>query len=533
MANRNLEPGQYQIGDFVFGEHTLFNVESMDIGAYEVNVQDFQVPISDELRFGQDSLKPMPIQLTINARRNFLLPNMAALAGGSKAATLNFDSDRRPGEFAKEWRSDEIRNKWGELKPLLICREDGRVVRVYGRPGKLAVPPLGRKGQNQKIVAEFRRSDTLCYSDVEWYTALRANEIVTITRAEDFDMGNAPCWLRFLLVGPMKHPIIQLGSLVIELNAELDIGDVVEISSYPWQRRVVRANDGLSLNAQLLSPYLDKLKFDAESGVELSWTATDINSSVEAIDFSTYTDGPIPTADWWVDHAADGGAGDITVTDGLVVFNDSGNETHLVTMVYKTPTVTKYQRLEFRTPTAPEGPLPFYTDEATNRIIGRSNADRTEYLFWEISRNYLWFGYRKDGADHRLKKWELNRLCQTLKIIWGNLWDSTFGNLFEATDNWIWSSDFGTGAGELSSHLYINNHLFATYNGDDEEELSFFGSQHIYVGQGFKATPRGFGQSTPGTISYLNFRDNPPPEIADSLNVSTIFMLWRDAWQTI
>ena len=168
--SRNLEPGQYQIGDFIFGYHTLFKVESFDIGAYDVNVQDFQVPSADELRFGRDTLKPMPIQITINALRNKVLPNVAGLGAGfqAKADQLNFEHDRKVGQFGKEWRADEVRGKWGELKPLRICREDGRTVMVYGRPGKLAVPPLGPKGVNQKIVAEYRRSDTLCFSETEW-----------------------------------------------------------------------------------------------------------------------------------------------------------------------------------------------------------------------------------------------------------------------------------------------------------------------------------------------------------------------------
>ena len=99
-GGRNLEPGQYQIGDFVFGFGTLFNVEDFDIGGYEVNNQDFQVTASDEIRFGKDSFKPLPIQLIVNARENRLLPNIAALT--SETREFHFENDRTAGSFVKK-----------------------------------------------------------------------------------------------------------------------------------------------------------------------------------------------------------------------------------------------------------------------------------------------------------------------------------------------------------------------------------------------------------------------------------------------
>ena len=79
ITNRNLEAGQYQLGDFIFGRYTWFVVEKFDVGGYDVNVQDFQAVLSDEIRFGSDSLKALPIQLTINALINRTLPHVAAL----------------------------------------------------------------------------------------------------------------------------------------------------------------------------------------------------------------------------------------------------------------------------------------------------------------------------------------------------------------------------------------------------------------------------------------------------------------------
>lgn len=529
---RNLEPGQLQIGDFVFGEGTMFTLESMDIGAYEVNIQDYQIPTANEVRFGQDTLKPMPIQLTINALKNFTLENIKGLTGDTRE--LNFNDDRRPGMFAREWRADEVRGQWGEMKPLLYCRPvDGRTVRIYGRPGKLAVPPLRRKGQAQQIIAEYRRADTLCYSDSEYYLATRPNEIYRITRSEDWDMGNAPSWLRFLLIGPMKHPIIQLGDLVIELDIEMDLGEVVEVSSYPWSRRVIRLNDGISFNAQLTRPYLDRLNFQAESGIEFSWNATDTNASVEEELFSAYPNGAIPTGDWWVDHAVDGGGGTIAVSGGVIVPTDSGNQTHLATMVYKTPSVTLYQHVETQIANPPEYSIQVH-EQAANRIIGRCNAERTEYLYWDIKYGYCQFGYRKNGVDTVLETWRLYRRKETLRLIWGSVIDDVFGIDFSPVEDWIYAADFGNGDGPLGSVLYMNGYEIARFDGNDIQVLrDTFTPYHMYTGEGFVWTPRFLGQSTPGGIRYHKMRDNPPPEIAENLNVSQVLMLWRDAWQTI
>lgn len=269
----SLQPGQYQIGNFVFGNGTLFSVEQFEILGYDVNVQDFQTPSSDTLRFGSDSLKPLPIQMSINAYQNRTLSNIAALVGSGPG---NFSSDPTILEFLTEWKSESTRQNWGELKPLLFCRDDGTVVRIYGRPGKISVSLLDPNKAYRKIIAEFRRSDTFCYSNSE-YVVTAPSSPQTVTRTQ----GNAPSWLRFLLTGPMSTPIIQLGWATIQLSAPIQAGDTVEISSYPWSRRVISLVDGVSYAAGLSGTTLDKLKFDAGVPIALSWNAsgTDLSSS--------------------------------------------------------------------------------------------------------------------------------------------------------------------------------------------------------------------------------------------------------------
>lgn len=263
-----LLPGQYQIGNFVFGTHTNFKVDTVDIGNYDVNVQDFQIPTSDETRFGSDTLKPAPIQLTINALVNRTLDNVAQLTNDHRVIDY---SGSTLGQLQDEWRAEEIRSQWGVLKPLLYCGEDGITRRFYGRPGKFAYSKRPIKGLFYQIQAEYRRSDTLCYSDIEYYIDFAANAPQTVTRSR----GDAPNWLRMLIYGPAAHPVINFGTAQLELDYSIAPGELVEISSYPWARRIISSN-GQSLSAYLIadSPYLSQIRLRHDLPIEIAWTAT-------------------------------------------------------------------------------------------------------------------------------------------------------------------------------------------------------------------------------------------------------------------
>lgn len=541
MSN-NLEPKQYQLGDFVFGEGTMFPVETFDVGGYDVNVQDFQIGSSDELRFGQDTLKPLPIQITMTALNNWQLPNIASLVNETRE--FHFENDRKVDAFVREWRADTQRMQWGELKPLMICRPDGSVVLVYGRPGKIAVSkPMGHNTY-RKIVAEYRRSDTLAYSEQEWFLSASPNTTKIVARSSKAGMGSAASWLRFILIGPMTHPIINLGlGQPIELDHELNVGDVVEISGYPWARRVIDLNTGQNLSAKLVSPYLDQLKLDIDTAVELSWTATDINATVETRDFSTYPNGTV-IQDFtvrYVDEDA-GAAGTVSVSNGKIQWNDSGNKNRLANITFNEPTVTGYQRVGFQMVGSAESSILGFTDECANRIYGRCNEDGTEYLFWDITYSRLRFGFFKDGKSNYISPvYEIPRLRWFFEDIWGNFL-STFGQAEYQGPDWTYEAEFGTGAGQAWSSLWINGHLMVNFigvvpgdinNGATSGVPTFFDDNHLLSGISMRATPRVAGQSTPGAVSKFWVSDNPPPEVAQNLNVSKVFMLWRDAWAVI
>ena len=69
----NLIPGQYQIDNYVIGKGTNVIVEQFDAKPYDVNAQDYQLPRSDEIRFGFDQLKPTTVEIQMQVIYNRLL----------------------------------------------------------------------------------------------------------------------------------------------------------------------------------------------------------------------------------------------------------------------------------------------------------------------------------------------------------------------------------------------------------------------------------------------------------------------------
>jgi hypothetical protein len=269
MPSRNLEIGQFQIGDLIMGRHTMFKVESLDIGNYDVNVQDYQAQSSNELRFGQDTLKPTPIQMTIHLTKNKILENVAGLMGSSKI--LNFDNDPQLGDIQREWRAEDIFSEWNQIKPLYFRGGDGVTKMFFGRPGKFGYT-LHRLVDSAyyNITAEFRRSDTFAYSETEYY----ANLDLPDTPANFFlTRGNAPSWIRVIMWGPMTNPVIHFGTSQIALDWTLAADELVELTSYPWLGRRIINSDGLSLAAKT-DTYLEKVKIYDHAPIEIYWSSS-------------------------------------------------------------------------------------------------------------------------------------------------------------------------------------------------------------------------------------------------------------------
>lgn len=279
--SKNLEPGQFQLADLVMGYSTLYSVESLDIGNYDVNVQDSQAPDANEITFGQDTLKPASMQLTINFRKNKQLANVSALLKNPK--TLNFDDDPTLADLQRVWRGSGTFDQWMATEPLYFCGSDGITRQFFGRPGKFGYK-LHRIVDSQYYIctAEYRRLDTFAHSETEWFRTFVPNTPQTLTLLR----GNAQSWVRFLISGPVIHPVINFGDKQIELDTSklpggtIAADQIVEISGYPWERRAILQTTGsstaITVAPYIISddPYLAHLSLPNNTPTEISWTGT-------------------------------------------------------------------------------------------------------------------------------------------------------------------------------------------------------------------------------------------------------------------
>lgn len=270
-VNRNLRPFQYQIGSTVFGWHTDIPVSKVDIQTYNVNAQDFQVIRTDERQFGVDTLAPGTITFTMAVLDNGPLPNIAGIALEELPPSLVARQGLILPMLAKEWKANEIRPIWGETKPIYFCDADGITRRIYGRPGKFSYSRRVKHNAWFDVQAEYRRSDTYAHSDDEFFVGPLAPGAPPAYANRQG--GDADCWFRVLVFGPVTNPVITYGANTIQVNATIDDGVVMEISSYPWMRRVVDST-GLNWRAFVVGStmYLDQLIFPAFTSMPISWT---------------------------------------------------------------------------------------------------------------------------------------------------------------------------------------------------------------------------------------------------------------------
>ena len=269
---KNLVPGQYQLGDIVMGHGTNIIVEGFDAKPYDINAQDYQVTRSDEVRFGYDSFKPTSIEMNMQVIYNWLLDPF-------KATRTNFWHNMPSvGDLATEWRGNDIRNTWGEMKPLYFCGRDGIGKMIYGRPGQFSSEKAAENATMVKCVGEFRRADTLSYSAVENYVALSSNAAPQYIRRT---LGDADTWFRIVGYGPLTNPIITVGNSQIQLDLSVAADEFFEVSSYPWQRRAVDSNRNNIRNSLVgTTPYLDTMKIPPSIYVPVRWSSSELNTWV-------------------------------------------------------------------------------------------------------------------------------------------------------------------------------------------------------------------------------------------------------------
>ena len=280
---KNLVPGQWQIGNIVMGTGTNIRIQSVEINADDLDKQDYQVARTDEMRFGMDQFKPSTIEFTLNVLTNRMLPDYEEFKS-------NFwHSQPTVRDLKNEWRFDEGRRNWGEMKPLYVCSKLDEIPKViFGRPGqfKYTSDDSFNRGEIMNVTADYRRADTLAYSAVEFATEIGVEEEPTLLVRSG---GDVDTWLRIIGYGPIANPIITIGSQQIKLNATFEEGEAFEISSYPWQRRVVSSNrENLAGNMTGASKYLDKLILPAKTLTPVRWTSDDFNTFIPDIQNTSF-----------------------------------------------------------------------------------------------------------------------------------------------------------------------------------------------------------------------------------------------------
>lgn len=267
MSN-NLRPYQWQLGGTVFGRGTPYPVLSTKIESYNVNNQDFQIPLADEVRMGQDTFQAGPITFTIGVIDNAPMPHLA----NTLPDTLTTRSSKLLPALQREWKADEIKQQWGALKPITYCDGYGVARQIYGRPRKFTYTPKRKGSQWHKVTAEYARVDTLSYTEAEYKAALvKDADPVYFSR----DGGDALSWIRTVLTGPMVNPLVIVGEVEIQLQYTIPSGVQVEVNSYPWSRRIIDSL-GHNLRTTLIGNtlYLDQMRIPPDVPIPMSWTAT-------------------------------------------------------------------------------------------------------------------------------------------------------------------------------------------------------------------------------------------------------------------
>jgi hypothetical protein len=266
MSN-NLRPFQWQIGSVVFGRYTQYVVLANQATAYNVNAQDSQTPLSDETTMAQDSFQAQPITLLIGVKDNAPVRHMAN--------TLPEDMTDRAARLLEvlqdEWKANAIKQKWGQYVPLTFCDGYGVVKQIWGRPGKFQYTPKTQRSQWRKVTAEFRRLDTLCYAENETLVNTLVNDADPVVYSTG---GRADTWFRTLFYGPMSNPLAIVGDNQIQLGMDIAAGQIVEVNSYPWQRRIID-NSNINWRTKLIgnTKYLDQLQLPKNTALQMSWSA--------------------------------------------------------------------------------------------------------------------------------------------------------------------------------------------------------------------------------------------------------------------
>ena len=259
----NLLPKQYQIEDLVMGLGTPYKMNVFEIMPYGVGAADYQLPRKDEFNFGQDQHSPGPINMTIGLLQNRWVRPMP---DGIDLVQANLD------HLQRIWRADDVRYEWNKMQEFMYGSIDGSTHVIFGRTDKFQYSKIDSKTESHEVVCSFRRADSLSYSHTKYVSNFLPN--VGPQLVAQGTGGTAPSWVEIYLRGPMKAIKFTFADVEFQLDWDIPAGKILEINSYPNQRRCVDS-DGINRRANLIgaTPYLDRLKFNFNQNLTLKLEA--------------------------------------------------------------------------------------------------------------------------------------------------------------------------------------------------------------------------------------------------------------------
>lgn len=376
----NLEPGQYQIDDLIFGKRTPYKVTAFEIMPYGHQAGDYSIPRSDRISFGFDQIQPGPINITMQILQNRWL-------SGTPPVGNPHLFEGSLSKVKRIWRADDVRYSWGEMKPLYFCGKDGIVKEIYGRPRKFQYPRGHEKMESYEVVGEFVRADDLSYSYRETYVPLTAGVPQYI-----YQDGDAPSWIRVLLKGPITNPVITIGENTFGLNVSLAAGEYAEISGYPWRQRAIDSN-GVNLRAYMTGiDYLDKFILPANKILPVRWTSDEVNTWMPVLGNQNWKTN-INDLNWkTLPDTFENILGKAVIRFDL--FNPDFAEKYLGAGLFGTRAAVIYKDQKFNTASQRMGVTPVEPYWGRSAIVIMSNETMTNYPLLEVysgpgTSNYL------------------------------------------------------------------------------------------------------------------------------------------------
>lgn len=244
MSDVALAEGQYEIGDFLFGESNTveptIRVEEVQFSSAEIEHSDSSNPREDNITMGIDYKRGRLISFIINITTS-----------GSALDTLD--------AFEGVWDAERFRKVPGSYTTLRMCR-GGRTRRVYGRPRRFTpTSKYSASGGWVPVTCDFLAvhhkyySDTLESSSVSIIPPSSGGLVgplegplvgagTTEIQGDIQVGGTADTWLVSRINGPILNPQIEVvGKWSAKTLLDLDSDQYLDIDPQTWSRKVRRS----------------------------------------------------------------------------------------------------------------------------------------------------------------------------------------------------------------------------------------------------------------------------------------------------